>query len=121
MIRLQDINLKAVWLFLFLAIMLPQTISAKCGAVDYSMGAEQLFHAAIFVGTVTKYAVEILKTVAAIFSVISALQIAIKMNYHEGDITKSVVMLVGSLIFLIAATSVMPALFGYSKLTFPIN
>ena len=121
MIRLQDINLNAVWLFLFLAIMLPQTISAKCGAVDYSMGAQQLHNAAVFVGTMTKYAVELLKAVAAILSVIAALQIAIKMNYHEGDITKSVVMLIGSLLFLIGAATVMPAFFGYQDLSFGIK
>lgn len=121
MIRLQDINLKAVWLFLFLAIMLPQTISAKCGAVDYSMGAQQLHNAAVFVGTMTKYAVELLKAVAAILSIIAALQIAIKMNYHEGDITKSVVMLVGSLLFLMFAATVMPAFFGYQNLSFGIK
>lgn len=118
MIRLQDINLKAVWLFLFLAIMLPQTISAKCGAVDYSMGAEQLHNAAMFVGTMTKYAVELLNAAAAIMTVISALQITIKMNYHEGDITKNVVMLIGSILFLIGSATVMPALFGYKNLSF---
>ena len=50
--------------------------------------------------------------------VISALQIYIKMNYHEGDITKSVMILFGGILFMIGASVVMPALFGYQDMNF---
>ena len=117
MMKLQCYNTKLLCLFFFMAIFIPLTVSARCGAVNYSLGAQQLHNAAVFVGTMTKYAVELLN---AILSIISALQIAIKMNYHEGDITKSVVMLIGSLLFLIGAATVMPAFFGYENLSFGI-
>ena len=48
----------------------------------------------------------------------SALQIGIKMNYHEGDITKSMMMLFGGILFMIGASIVMPALFGYQDMNF---
>lgn len=121
MMKLQCYNTKLLCLFFFMAIFIPLTVSARCGAVNYSLGAQQLHNAAVFVGTITKYAVELLNAVAAILSIISALQIAIKMNYHEGDITKSVVMLIGSLLFLIGAATVMPAFFGYENLSFGIK
>lgn len=69
-------------------------------------------------GTVMIYVVEILYAVAGIMVVISALQIYIKMNYHEHDITKSVMILFGGILFMIGASVVMPALFGYQDMNF---
>ncbi len=66
-----------------------QSAYARCGSVDYG-----------------------------IMVVISALQIYIKMNYHEGDITKSVMILFGGILFMIGASVVMPALFGYQDMNF---
>ena len=50
--------------------------------------------------------------------VISSFQICLKMNYHEGELTKSVAMLFGSILFLIAGTIIMPALYGYRDMNF---
>lgn len=91
---------------------------AKCGAVDYSWGADGLEEATSFVGTMMIYTVEILYAVAAVMAIISSLQIGIKMNYHEGDITKSMMMLFGAILFMIGATIVMPALYGYQDMNF---
>ena len=95
-----------------------QSASARCGSVDYTWGADGLAEATTFVGTVMIYAVEILYAVAGILVVVSALQIYIKMNYHEGDITKSVMILFGGILFMIGASVVMPALFGYQDMNF---
>ena len=86
--------------------------------MDYTWGADGLAEATIFVGTVMIYVVEILYAVAGIMVVISALQIYIKMNYHEHDITKSVMILFGGILFMIGASVVMPALFGYQDMNF---
>lgn len=94
------------------------SISAKCGAVDYSWGADGLAEATAFVGTMMIYTVEVLYAVAAILVVVSATHIAIKMNYHEGDISKSISLLVGGILFMIGATIIMPALFGYQDMNF---
>ena len=91
---------------------------ARCGSVDYSWGADGLAEATAFVGTMMIYTVEILYAVATIMVIISALQICIKMNYHEGDITKSLMMLFGGILFIIGASIVMPALYGYQDMNF---
>ena len=90
------------------------------GAVRWTTpgGADGLAEATTFVGTVMIYVVEILYAVAGIMVVISALQIYIKMNYHEHDITKSVMILFGGILFMIGASVVMPALFGYQDMNF---
>lgn len=102
----------------FLAVLCIQKASAKCGAVDYSWGADGLAEATTFVGTMMIYTVEVLYAVAGIVVIVAALQICIKMNYHEGDITKSMMMLFGGILFMIGASIVMPALFGYQDMSF---
>jgi hypothetical protein len=96
----------------------PVTAAAKCGAVDYTWGADGLEEATSFLGTMMIYTVDVLYAVAAVMVVISALQIYIKMNFHEGDITKSIVMLVGGILFMIGASIIMPAFFGYQDMNF---
>ena len=41
-----------------------------------------------------------------------------KMNYQEGEITKHIMLLMGGILFMIGATLVMPAFFGYQNLSF---
>ena len=105
---------------LMLALLMAVTMaaSAKCGACDYSWGADGLQEATTFLGTMMIYTVDILYAVAAVMVVISAVQIYIKMNFHEGDITKSIMMLMGGILFMIGAMIVMPAFFGYQNMNF---
>ncbi len=90
---------------------------ANCGAVDYSKGADALKSAAEWVGAMTIYTMDLLFAIAAIVVVISALQIYIKINNHEGDITKSILFLFGGIFFLIAIMFIAPAFFGYQNLS----
>jgi len=100
------------------SLLLYQTASAKCGAVDYSRGADGLADATTFVGTMMIYTVDVLYAIASVVVIISALQIYIKMNNHEGDITKSILFLMGGIVFMIGAMIVMPAFFGYQNMNF---
>ena len=101
-----------------LSMCLCQMAIAKSGSVDYSWGADGLADATAFVGTMMIYTIDILYAVAAIVVIISALQIYIKMNNQEGDITKSIMMLLGGILFMIGAMIVMPAFFGYQNMNF---
>ena len=89
-----------------LVFLIPLISSAKCGGVDYSQGADALEDATKFLGTTTMYVI------------VSALQIYVKMNYQEGEITKHIMLLMGGILFMIGATLVMPAFFGYQVLSF---
>ena len=51
--------------------------------------------------------------VASVLAVISALQIYIKWNTGEDGIVKSILMLFGACLFIIGASIVFPAFFGY--------
>lgn len=109
-------------LFRFLLTLCLMTVTSRllalCGSVDYSKGAEALSDATHFMGTLTMYVIDISYAVAAIVVVVSALQIYVKMTYHEGEVLKNIMMLMGGILFMIAASLVMPAFFGYQNLSF---
>lgn len=104
-------KIKAV--IIILCALAPRIAFAKCGNVDYSWGADALASAHDFVVTNMLYIVYILFALAGIVGVIGGLQIYIKMNTGEGDITKSIMMLVGACLFLIGGAFAFPAFFGY--------
>ena len=92
----------------------PMLASAKCGGVDYSRGADALANAHDYTVTMMLYVVYLSYAIAAIVAIIGALQIYFKMTTGEGDITKSIMMLVGACLFMIGAFILFPAFFGYN-------
>ena len=93
--------------------MLSLTMSAKCGGVNYSWGADALAMMHDYVVTMMLYVLYIAYAVAGIVVVVASLQIYIKMNTGEEGIVKQIMMVVGACIFLISAAIVLPAMFGY--------
>lgn len=77
-------------------------------------GADALSNAHDFTVTMMLYVVYLVYAIAAIVGIIGALQIYIKMNTGEGDVTKSIMMLIGTCLFMIGATILFPAFFGYN-------
>ena len=78
-----------------------------------SWGADALASMHDSVVTMMLYVLYLLYAIAAIVAVISALQIYIKINAGEDGMTKSIMMLVGACLFIIGASIVFPAFFGY--------
>ena len=93
------------------------TASAKCGSVDDTQGADALAMMHDYVVTMMLYVLYLAYAFAAIMAIISALQIYIKMNTGEDGITKSIMTLIGAIIFMISASIVFPAFFGYQIYT----
>ncbi|MGO5517504.1 DUF4134 domain-containing protein [Parabacteroides distasonis] len=93
--------------------LVPYTVFAKSGSVNYSWGADALATMHDFVVTMMLYVLYICYAVASIFVIVSAFQIYIKMNTGEDGITKSIVSLLGACLFIIGASIVLPAFFGY--------
>ena len=87
--------------------------SAKCGGVDYSWGADALALMHDYVVTLMLYVLYLIFAIAAIVVIYASLQIYIKMNLREEGIIKELMMLVGAILFIIGASIVFPAYFGY--------
>lgn len=90
-----------------------QVASAKCGGVNYSWGADALASAHDFTVTMMLYVQYLCYAIGGIMCIISALQIYFKMQTGDGEITKNIMSLVGSCLFMIGASIVFPAFFGY--------
>ena len=78
------------------------------------LSLDALSNAHDYTVTMMLYVVYLSYAIAGLVAVIGALQIYIKMQTGEGDITKSIMMLLGACLFMIGAYVLFPAFFGYS-------
>lgn len=106
---------KKIISLLFFLCMVIRTVpaSARCGGVDYSWGAGSLATMHDFVVTMMLYVLYIVYTIASIVAIIASVQIYIKMTNGEEGVVKSIQLVVGACLFLIGASIVFPAFFGY--------
>ena len=91
---------------------------ARCGSVDYTMGADGLSNAVKWLILITLNTLDVLYAGAAVVVIISALQIYIRMNTGEGEVTMSIMMLVGGCLFMILAPIVIDGIFGFEAYDF---
>ena len=84
-----------------------------CAALAKSWGADALATMHDFVVTMMLYVLYICYAIASVLVVVAALQIYIKMNTGEDGVVKSIVSLIGACLFIIGASIVFPAFFGY--------
>lgn len=77
------------------------------------LGADSLATMHDYVVTMMLYVLYVCYAIASVLAIVSALQIYIKMNTGEDGITKSITSLVGACLFIIGASVVFPAFFGY--------
>ena len=96
-----------------LLILVPYAAFAKSGSVNYSWGADALATMHDFVVTMMLYVLYICYSIASVLVIVSAFQIYIKMNTGEDGIVKSFLSLLGACLFIIGASIVLPAFFGY--------
>ena len=71
----------------------------------------QLMHD--YVVTMMLYVLYLTYAIAALVTIYASLQIFIKMNAGEEGIVKEILMVVGACMFMIGASIVFPAFFGY--------
>lgn len=88
-------------------------VSARCGGVDYSWGAGSLATMHDYVVTMMLYVLYIIYAIASLVTIISSVQIYVKMTNGEDGVVKAIQLLVGACLFLIGASIVFPAFFGY--------
>lgn len=88
--------------------------SADCGTTDYGGNSGRLYDMVKYITAMCTYTVQLMYAIAAIMSIYSATSIYIKLQSGEEGFTKSIIILVGSCLFMIGATIVLPAFFGFN-------
>lgn len=100
-------------LFFVYGILQPIPMLARCGGVDYSWGAGSLATMHDYVVTMMLYVLYIIYAISSIVAIIASVQIYIKMTNGEEGVVKSIQLVIGACLFLIGASIVFPAFFGY--------
>ena len=85
---------------------------AQNGAGDYTAGTTALGTVTTEIAKYVPVAVKLCYAIAGLVAVVGAISVYIKMNNEEQDVKKSIMMLVGACIFLIAAAQALPLFFG---------
>ena len=93
-------------------LMCTGVIIAQNAAGDYSAGTSALGTVTTEIAKYVPVAVKLCYAIAGVVAVVGAISVYIKMNNEEQDVKKSIMMLVGACIFLIAAAQALPLFFG---------
>lgn len=105
-------NVKILAILLMLLSISP-VVMANCGTTDYSGNTGRLNDMVTYVLTMCSYVAQLTYVIATLLSFYCAINIYIKLQTGEDGFAKSVLILIGSLIFLASATFVFPAFFGF--------
>lgn len=83
------------------------------GGTNYSLTAQALAEMTDEMVLTMGYVVGLLYAVASLLAIYNATVIYIKLQTGDGGFVKAVLMMIGAVMFLIAATIVLPSFFGY--------
>lgn len=98
-----------------LAIMMLVGVStafAQNAAGDYTAGTTALATVTEQIAKYIPYVVKLCYAIAGVVAVVGAISVYIKMNNEEQDVKKSIMMIVGACLFLVAAAQALPLFFG---------
>ena len=110
MMRSQRFACLLVMFFVGFGVMLAQ----GGGGVDMTTGTSALDEVTDNIAQYIDPVRKVIYAIAAIVAIGGGISVYIKMNNEEQDVKKSIMMIVGACIFLIAAATALPAFFGYN-------
>jgi hypothetical protein len=88
------------------------TVLAQSSAGDYTAGTDALATVTEEIAKYVPIVVKLCYAIAGVVAVVGAISVYIKMNNEEQDVKKSIMMIVGACIFLVAAAQALPLFFG---------
>ena len=105
-------NLRRFALLVFL-VSVSMTVLANAGVPDYSLGAQELHRMNTdWIMPIGYSVIGIIYATAAVLAIYSATTIYIKLQTGDEGFLKSVMMLLGAILFLFSAVWVLPGFFG---------
>ena len=85
------------------------------GGVDMTTGTGALETVTTNIAAYIDPVRKVIYAIAAVVAIGGGISVYVKMNNEEQDVKKSIMMIVGACIFLIAAATALPAFFGYAS------
>ena len=93
----------------------PTAAPSQNAAGDYTAGTTALGTVTTEIAKYVPYVVKLCYAIAGVVAIVGAISVYIKMNNEEQDVKKSIMMIVGACIFLVAAAQALPLFFGITS------
>ena len=106
------LNSPRLLMFIMVFVSCTTMIIAQNTAGNYSAGTQALSTVTTEIAKYVPIVVKLCYAIAGVVAVVGAISVYIKMNNEEQDVKKSIMMIVGACIFLIAAAQALPLFFG---------
>ena len=90
-------------------------VGVSFAAVDIGAGQSAMTEVTSGIAAYIPFVRKLIYSVAAVVAIVGAISVYVKMNNEEQDVKKSIMMIVGACIFLIAAATALPYFFGYTS------
>ena len=82
------------------------------GGAGYEAGKNAISEASEQIDQYVPIATKLCYAIAGVVAIVGAISVYVKMNNEEQDVKKSIMMIIGACVFLIAAAQALPLFFG---------
>ena len=82
------------------------------GGAGYEAGKNAISQASEQIAQYVPIATKLCYAIAGVVAIVGAISVYVKMNNEEQDVKKSIMMIIGECVFLIAAAQALPLFFG---------
>ena len=109
-------NNRAVRLCALVAVSLTFNVATALaqsgGGAGYEAGKNAISQASEQIAQYVPIATKLCYAIAGVVAIVGAISVYVKMNNEEQDVKKSIMMIIGACVFLIAAAQALPLFFG---------
>ena len=109
-------NNRAVRLCAIVAVSLTFNVATALaqsgGGAGYEAGKNAISQASEQIAQYVPIATKLCYAIAGVVAIVGAISVYVKMNNEEQDVKKSIMMIIGACVFLIAAAQALPLFFG---------
>jgi hypothetical protein len=97
---------------LTVAVGVGKIFAQATGGQGYEAGKNAISQASEQIAQYVPIATKLCYAIAGVVAIVGAISVYVKMNNEEQDVKKSIMMIIGACVFLIAAAQALPLFFG---------
>jgi uncharacterized membrane protein len=103
---------RCIILVLTVAVGVGKIFAQATGGQGYEAGKNAISQASEQIAQYVPIATKLCYAIAGVVAIVGAISVYVKMNNEEQDVKKSIMMIIGACVFLIAAAQALPLFFG---------
>ena len=101
-----------VMIVLSMVLGVTHAFAEAAGGAGYEAGKNAISEASEQIAQYVPIATKLCYAIAGVVAIVGAISVYVKMNNEEQDVKKSIMMIIGACVFLIAAAQALPLFFG---------